>query len=103
MSGPTITFSIVVTSAGASLMNSVLKKSSPSRPMKPASKKPAPVSFESICQSPRKLWATSDHASLEVSRGRKAGATERCGAAEQDPRHQPELPGQVGRRELKGE
>ena len=26
------------------------------------------ISFQSICQSPRKLWATSDHARSDVSR-----------------------------------
>ena len=40
----------------------MLKKSSPSRPTKPASTKPRVISFHSICQSPRKLWATSDQA-----------------------------------------
>ena len=30
--------------------------------MKPASRKPIVISFQSICQSPRKLWATSDQA-----------------------------------------
>ena len=55
ISGPTITFSIAVTSGGASLTNRPLKKSSPSRPMKPASRKPIVISFQSICQSPRKL------------------------------------------------
>ena len=30
--------------------------------MKPASRKPIVISFHSICQSPRKLCATSDHA-----------------------------------------
>ena len=71
MSGPTITFSIVCTAGGASVMKRPLKKSSPSRPMKPASRKPIVISFQSICQSPRKLWATSDQAAAEVSRSRQ--------------------------------
>jgi hypothetical protein len=32
--------------------------------------KPAVISFQRICQSPRKLWGTSDHASTEVMRSR---------------------------------
>ena len=43
-------------------MKRPLKKSLPSRPMKPASRKPIEISFQSICQSPRKLCATSDQA-----------------------------------------
>ena len=39
--------------------------------MKPASRKPIVISFQSICQSPRKLWATSDQAEAEVSRSRQ--------------------------------
>ncbi len=44
--------------AGASVTKRKLKKSLPSRPMKPASRKPIVISFQSICQSPRKLPAT---------------------------------------------
>ena len=33
-----------------------------------------PISRHSICQSPRKLWATSDHASTEVRRRRQASS-----------------------------
>ena len=39
--------------------------------MKPASRKPIVISFQSICQSPRKLWATSDQAEAERSRSRQ--------------------------------
>ena len=39
--------------------------------MKPARKKPIVISFQSICQSARKLWATSDQAETEVSRSRQ--------------------------------
>ena len=71
MIGPAITFSIVRRSGGASSMKRKLKKSSPSSPMKPASRKPIEISFQSIFQSPRKLWATSDQATAEVSRSRQ--------------------------------
>jgi hypothetical protein len=71
ISGPTRTFSIVCTSGGASVTKRKLKKSSPSRPMKPARMKPRVISFQSIFQSPRKLWATSDHAAGEVRRSRQ--------------------------------
>jgi hypothetical protein len=67
MTGPAITFSIVRRAAGASVMKRALKKSSPSRPMKPASRKPIVISFQSIFQSPRKLCATSDQASTDVT------------------------------------
>jgi hypothetical protein len=43
---------------------------------KPAITKPAVISFQSICQSPRKLWATSDHACTEVIRPRHEPACE---------------------------
>ncbi len=48
--------------------------------MNPAMRKPALISFQSICQSPRKLCATSDHASREVSRSRHdlAEAADAC-------------------------
>ena len=49
-----------------------MKKSSPSSAMKPASRKPSVISFQSICQSPRKLCATSDQAAAESSRSRRA-------------------------------
>ena len=32
------------------------------------------ISFQSICQSPRKLWATSDQASAEPSRSRQVNS-----------------------------
>ena len=53
--GPTSTFSSVFTVAGACSMKRTLKKPLPSRPMKPASRKPIVISFHSIRQSPRKL------------------------------------------------
>src|SRR5437660_5609360 len=71
MSGPTSTFSSVVTSGGASVTNRPLKKSLPSSPMKPAKKKPSVTSFHTMVQSPRKLCATSDHADSEVNRSRQ--------------------------------
>ena len=74
ITGPAITFSIVRTSGGASVTKSALKKSSPSRAMNPARKKPIVISFQSICQSPRKLCATSDHAAAERSFWRRAPA-----------------------------
>ena len=61
----------VCTAAGASSRKRPLKKSSPSSAMKPASRKPVRISFHSICQSPRKLCATSDHACAEVRRSRQ--------------------------------
>ena len=45
-----------------------MKKSMGNSAMKPAIRKPAVISFQSIAQSPRKLWATSDQASSESSR-----------------------------------
>src|SRR3982750_213102 len=65
--GPKRTFSSSRSGAGASVRNSELKKSDGSSETKPAIKKPAVISFQSICQSLRKLWATSDHACAEVS------------------------------------
>ena len=49
-------------------MKRTLKKSLPSRPMKPASRKPIEISFQSIAQSMRKLPATSRQESTRVSR-----------------------------------
>ena len=48
--------------------------------MKPAIRNPAPISFQSISQSPRKLCATSDQASTDLSRSRQlpADAAEVC-------------------------
>jgi hypothetical protein len=69
--GPTTTFSIAFSQPAASLMKRPLKKSSPSRPMKPASRKPTVISFQSICQSPRKLSATSVQLDSESSRRRQ--------------------------------
>ena len=67
ISGPTRTFSIVRRTGGASVTKRKLKKSLPSKPMKPASRKPIVISFQSIVQSARKLWATSVQASAETS------------------------------------
>ena len=55
MIGPTITFSASLSGPGACSMNSALKKSLPSRPMNPASRKPIATSFQTIDQSARKL------------------------------------------------
>ena len=62
MIGPTIAFSISFTPAGAFVRNSALKKLSGSWPTNPASRNPIVISFQSIDQSLRKLWATSDQA-----------------------------------------
>ena len=51
----------------ASVRNSRLKTSIGSVEMYPAITKPPAISFHSICQSPRKLCATSDHACIETS------------------------------------
>src|SRR3954452_536249 len=77
-SGPRKTFSISCTGGEASVTKSELKKSTGRSEMKPAIRKPAEISFQSICQSPRKLCATSDHASSEPRRCR----TERPAAPE---------------------
>ena len=66
--GPRTTFSSSRRGAGASVMKSALKTFIGSRETKPAIAKPAKISFQSIPQSLRKLWATSDHACTEVSR-----------------------------------
>ena len=71
MIGPTITFSIAGSGAGALLMNRRLKKLLPSCAMKPASRNPIAISFHSIGQSPRKLCATSDQRRSAVSRSRQ--------------------------------
>ena len=62
MIGPTTTFSIVGSGAGAWRMNRCSKNPLPNWAMNPASRNPIVISFHSICQSPRKLCATSDHA-----------------------------------------
>ena len=78
--GPTITFSISLTGSGASVTKRSLKNDIGSSAMNPAMRKPALISFQSICQSPRKLCATSDQASREVSRSRHdlAEAADAC-------------------------
>src|SRR5690348_9408831 len=50
---------------------SLLLEKKNSRPTKPAIRRPAVTSFQSICQSPRKLCATSDQASADVRRCRR--------------------------------
>ena len=70
MIGPTIAFSSVGSGAGAWRMNRCSKNPLPNWAMNPASRKPVAISFHSICQSPRKFSATSDHARIEVSRSR---------------------------------
>src|SRR5579884_2106334 len=77
--GPSTTFSIVRSGWLALWMKRPPKKPLPRSPMKPASRNPAPISFHSIAQSLRKLCATSDHASIEVSRSRR-GASRVAGA-----------------------
>src|SRR6476659_9397998 len=74
-SGPTSTFSGIRIQAGASVTKSALKKPIGSSATKPAIRNPAAISFQSISQSPRKLSATSDHASTEVSRSRQVIAS----------------------------
>src|SRR6266511_1729458 len=69
--GPSTTFSVSGTQGGAPVTNRALKKSIGSSAMKPAIRKPATISFQSISQSPRKLCATSDQASIEVRRLRQ--------------------------------
>jgi hypothetical protein len=71
MTGPMNAPQRAWTSAGEPLRNSPLKKLSPSWATKPANRKPMVISFHSICQSPRKLCATSDHAEAEVRRWRQ--------------------------------
>ena len=59
------------------MTKSPLKKPDGRSETYPAIRKPAPISFHSICQSPRKLCATSDHACTERSfrrRGRSEDA-----------------------------
>src|SRR6266487_2220338 len=69
--GPRTTFSSNRTGGDASVTKRLLKKSFGSSEMKPAIAKPLMISFQSISQSLRKLWATSDHACTEVSRRRR--------------------------------
>ena len=75
-SGPTITFSGIRIQAGASVRKSPLKKLIGSSATKPAITNPAPISFQSISQSPRKFWATSVQASTEVNRRRQVSPSE---------------------------
>src|SRR3954470_1536780 len=56
ISGPTSTFSAVRSTPGASVRNTALKTLPGRTATKPAITKPAVISFQSICQSPRKLW-----------------------------------------------
>src|ERR671931_1214158 len=79
--GPRTTFSSSRTGPDASVTKRLLKKSIGSSEMNPAIRKPATISFHSISQSPRKLWATSDQARTEVSRSRSdspSPAAEAC-------------------------
>ena len=71
ISGPATTFQSVGSRPESLVRNRSLKKSSPSSAMKPASRNPSVISFQSICQSARKLCATSDQASAESSRSRQ--------------------------------
>src|SRR6266550_7444697 len=72
--GPSRTFSSNRSGRGASVKKSELKKCAGSSETKPAIRKPAVISFQSISQSPRKLWATSDQACDEVSRRRRGSS-----------------------------
>src|SRR3989442_1282644 len=65
--GPSATFSSSRGAAGALVMKRPLKNDIGKRAMKPAIRKPPVISFQSIAQSPRKLCATSDHASSDVA------------------------------------
>src|SRR5215213_4415788 len=67
-SGPTTTFSTSCTAPPVSVRNRLLKNPFGSRATKPAIRKPAPSSRQSIAQSPRKLCATSDQPSSEKTR-----------------------------------
>ena len=67
--GPINTFSSSCPVPPVSERKSPLKKSIGSSATKPAIRKPAPISFQSISQSLRKLSATSVHASSENSFG----------------------------------
>src|SRR5689334_11409532 len=67
-SGPTSTFSSTCTQPPVPVRKSELKKSIGSSAMNPATTKPSVISFQSICQSPRKLCATSDQPSSERRR-----------------------------------
>src|SRR5215211_2366772 len=77
ISGPMSAFSGTRSTSGASVRNAALKTSLGRTATKPAITKPAVISFQSICQSPRKLCATSDHACTDVS----CSCTGRCPAA----------------------
>ena len=68
--GPSTTLSSRRGVAEECVRNSRLKNDIGRSATKPAITKPAVISFHSISQSPRKLCATSDHASIEVRRSR---------------------------------
>ncbi len=74
ITGPISAPQTVCTADGEPVRKRLLKTSLPSWATNPASRKPIVISFHSICQSPRKLWATSDHAAALVSRSRQASS-----------------------------
>src|SRR5689334_7296999 len=63
--GPSTTFSSWRGAPEASVTKRPLKNDIGNSAMKPAIRNPTPISFHSIDQSLRKLWATSDHASSD--------------------------------------
>src|SRR5436853_5790558 len=73
--GPSTTFSASLQPLDASVMNKPLKNDIGSSAMKPAMRNPAAISRQSISQSPRKLCATSDQASTDVTRCRQEAAS----------------------------
>src|SRR2546423_10233402 len=72
--GPTRTFSASCAAPEECVRKRPLKKLIGSSAMNPAITKPPVISFQSICQSPRKFWATSDQAETEVKRSRQGSA-----------------------------
>src|SRR5262249_61701528 len=70
--GPSTTFSSNRGPDDVSVTNRPLKNDIGSSAMNPAIRKPRLISFQSIFQSPRKLYAASEHASNAVRRLRHA-------------------------------
>ncbi|HEX8977809.1 MAG TPA: hypothetical protein VF781_14975 [Solirubrobacteraceae bacterium] len=68
ITGPMNAPHTVCTMCGEPVRNSECRKPLPSWATNPASRKPIVISLHSICQSPRKLCATSDQAEAVVSR-----------------------------------
>src|SRR6266516_5434148 len=74
--GPTSTFSASCAAPDECVRKRPLKKLIGSSAMNPAITKPPVISFQSISQSPRQFWATSDQAPTEVSRARQETPSE---------------------------